>query len=453
MAIDYSDAKWNKKDENPSIHFNTGSVYDLLSGKLVKGYDGKYYINGGISNLNYLFQGVTNSYKSTIMDSLLSYLLVIYKDMHAFAFDTENHKLDTDRFNMIAGEDISSRVHLQPKMPISEVLEWMINMWTERKKNKKDLLVETPFLDMDGKRITTFAILPCEIDSLSKLDSPAELETLTKHDLEDSKMNMIFMNDGKRKTILTRAMPTFCKEAGLAFLCSAHSGEKNDLGANPMSKPKKEMQFMKAGQVIKGVGSNAKYLSQVTLETSSKLFTTSDGKEPLYQVPFEPATNLNKVTMQFQKGKNNVAGGIFEFAVTQTHGILSGLTNVHFSKEHDAKGFNKSGVGGSTYSTCFLPDKKSTRKNIRTHLQESYELRRAYDLIMQIQLISMTYDRDTVPVPIDNIDLNKACEKLIANNSTVISDIVNSRGYWTYLPDDRPYMSVYDVLDILHKEQ
>lgn len=451
MPIDYS--KWDKKNENPSIHFNTGSVFDLLTGKMVKGYDDKYYINGGISNLNYLFQGTTNSYKSTIMDSLLSYLLVIYKDMHTFIFDTENHKLDKERFNLIAKEDISDRIHLQPKIPISEVLEWLIGMHNERKKYKKELMIDTPFLDMDGNRIRTMSILPIEIDSLSKLDSPAELETLTKHDLEDSKMNMLFMNDGKRKTILTRAMTSFCTEASMAFLCSAHSGEKNDLGANPMSKPKKEMQFMKAGQVIKGVGSNAKYLSQVTIETSSKLFTTQDGKEPLYQVPFEPTTNLNKINMQFQKGKNNVAGGIFEFAVTQTHGILSGLTNVHFCKEHDAKGFNKSGVGGSTYSTCFLPDKKSTRKNIREHLEASYELTRAYDLIMQIQLISMTYDRSLVPVPIDSIDLNKACEKLIANKSTAISDIVNSRGYWTYLPDDRTYMSVYDVLDILHKEQ
>lgn len=131
MGIDYS--KHEKKDENPTIHFNTGTAFDLLSGKLVQGYDGKYYINGGIGALNYLFQGLTNSYKSTMMDSFVSILLSIYKDMHAFINDTENHKLDTERFSLMAGEDIEDRVHLNPKMPISELMQWMFAISDDRK--------------------------------------------------------------------------------------------------------------------------------------------------------------------------------------------------------------------------------------------------------------------------------------------------------------------------------
>lgn len=447
MAIDYT--KWEKKDELPTIHFNTGTAFDLLSGKLVLGYDGKYYINGGIANLMYMFQGLTNSYKSTMMDSLLSLLLVIYRDMHSFVWDIENHKIDTNRFNNMAGEDISDRIHLNPKVPISELLKWMIEISDDRKKHKKDLMIDTPFIDMNGNRIRSFILLPVEVDSFSRLDSPAEMDILRKHDLEDSKMNMLFMNDGKRKTLLSRAMPTFCKEAGIAFLCSAHTGDKANL-ENPMAKPSKEMQFMAAGKVMKGVGSSAKYLSQVMIETKSTLFQDNN-KEPQYPVNHEADTNLNKVSLTFQKGKNNVAGGIFNFAVTQSHGLLSGLTSVDLCRTEKLQGFITSGNGGSIYNNCFLPDQKSTRKTIREHLNASYELRRAYDLVMQIGFVSAYYDRKSIPVPIDNIDLNKACENLISSKSTLIDDIVNSRGYWTYLDDPRPYMSVYDVLDLLHK--
>ena len=69
-----------KKNENPSIHFNTGTIFDLWSGKLVKGYDGKYYINGGISNLTYLFHGRTNSYKKAIEAYRVSHTISLADD-------------------------------------------------------------------------------------------------------------------------------------------------------------------------------------------------------------------------------------------------------------------------------------------------------------------------------------------------------------------------------------
>lgn len=453
-----------KQNDHPSIHFNTGTIFDLMTGVMVQGYDGEWYTNGGIGCLMYLYQGLTNSFKSTMLDSTVANLLAIYPDMLSAMFDTENHKLNaglgslddallTSRYDKIVKHigPVSDRIIVSEKIFISELLSSLIEIKEARIKHKKDLTIETPFLNHKKERIRSMILLPVGIDSFSGLESPSEEDVMNKHALEDSKMNMIFMNDGRRKAIFSRALKGMASEAGMAFLCTGHTGDKPNLDGGPMARPKKEMQYMKAGQTIKGVGSSTTFGAQVVIETSSTLCRTADNKETRYPVDHEPDTNLNEVSLLFQKGKNNVSGCIFKFIVTQTHGLLSGLTNVEYTRDASTKGFNFSGGGNAFYSTCFTPETKSSRKTIRNQLDESYQLRRAYDLVAQIKFISENWDRSAIPVPIDDIDLNKACENLIAGKSTLVQDILNSRSYWTYKEDPRPYMSVYKVLDLLHK--
>lgn len=441
-----------KKNEHPSIHFNTGTMFDLWTGKLIKGYDGKYYINGGVSNLTYLFHGRTNSYKSTTVDSLISNLLSIYTDMNAVILDTENHKLDVGRYDELAPNDaiVSDRIIIPEKLYISEILQRILDIDAERSKDKKDLIIESPFVNFKGERIKSYILLPVFIDSLTELESKAEKEALRKHELEDSKLRMMWMNDGLRKKLLSRAIAACCVDSGLAFFGSAHTGEEKDL-ENPMSKPKKQTMYMKQGEKIKGMPKSTTFNAQILIETSASPAINQTTKLPEYGGEFEQKTNLNELSLFIQKGKNNVSGIACEMMVTQKKGIEVELSNFNFAKKDFTDGILYSGQGRSIAAPCFMPDQKTTKNTVRASLKESYELRRAYDLIAQIKYIKMFYDRKDIPVPIDDIDLNKACEKLLSSDKTAVQDILNSRGYWTYLPDDRQYMSAYDVLDILHK--
>lgn len=450
MAYDVSNIF--KKNENPSIHFNTGTIFDLWSGKLVKGYDGKYYINGGISNLTYLFHGRTHSYKSTSVDSLIANLLSIYRDMSAVVIDTENHKLDSERYDNLTsdGSIVSDRITISEKLYISEVLQKILEVDADRMKNKKDLMIESPFLNYKGDRIKSWILLPIFIDSLTELESKSEKELLRKHELEDSKLNMIFMNDGKRKKILSRAIAACCVDSGFSFFGSAHTGDEMNLD-NPQAKPKKHSIYMKAGEKIKGMPKSSTYNAQIMIETNVSSGIDPNTKEPYYAGENEQTTNLNELNLFIQKGKNNVSGINCEMMVTQKEGIQNALSNFHFAKKGKTDGVVFSGKGHGFAAPCFMPDKTSSRNTIRKNLEESYELRRAFDLIAQMKYVKMFYDRSVIPVPVDEIDINKAAEKLLSTNSSLVTDILNSRGYWTYLPDDRPYMSVYDVFEYLHK--
>lgn len=475
----FSLKKHMEEKENPPVHFNTGTFWDLLTGTLLPGYDGKYYLNGGLGPLMYLFHGRTNSYKSSTMDSLLANFLSIYHDIEAPVYDTEQHKLDNlgdesqldeslqlyseiankegrsryDRMVMHGGR-VSDRIIIAQEDDTDTVLRSLLAINKERKNHIKDLMVETPFINKSGQRIKSYKLLPTIIDSYSALKSSAELETIEKLGLRDPKMRMLWMTDGWEKAILGRAITSMCKDTGMAFICSAHTGKTVDMNASPTAKPTKASQFMKQGEKLKGVGDVNSYGAQVQVECSADLYWDQD-KKPYYGFPNEQDANLNEVSVKFQKGKNNLSGGTFKLIATQTDGFLPALTNVHFIRELKVRppGLNVSGTGGSIFSTCFAPDKKSTRNAIRQNLNESYELRRAWDLLAQITFIRLTYNRAFVPVDIDGLDINDACDKLLSSKSELITDILNSRGYWTYLPDDRPYMSAYDVIDLLNKHK
>lgn len=468
-----------EEKDNPPIHFNTGTIWDFLTGRLVPGYDGKYYMNGGLGPLMYLFHGRTNSYKSSTMDSLEANFLSIYRDIEVPVWDTEQHKLDNlgdeshldpslqlyseikdkqgkaryDRMVM-NGEMVSDRIVIADEDDTETVFKSLLAINKDRKSNIKDLLIDTPFINKKGQRIKSYKLLPVIIDSYSSLKSAAELELFEKLALRDPKTRTMWMNDGWDKAVLGRALTTMCKDSGMAFLCSAHTGKVINMDANPMVKPSKSSQFMKQGEKLKGVGDVNSYGAQVQVECSADLLWDAD-KKPFYGHPNEQQTNLNEVNLKFQKGKNNLSGGTFTLIATQSDGFLPALTNVHFLRELKVRppGLHITGGGGSIYSNCFMPDKKNTRNSIRGALNESYEFKRAWDILAQITFIRLTYDRKFVPVDIDGLDLDDACDKLLSNKSGLINDILNSRSYWTYLPDPRPYMSAYDVIDLLIKNK
>ena len=77
----------------------------------------------------------------------------------------------TDILNEYHKTDINNRL---VELYISEILQRILDIDEDRVKNKKDLTIETPFLNFKGERIKSYILLPVFIDSLTELESKAE---------------------------------------------------------------------------------------------------------------------------------------------------------------------------------------------------------------------------------------------------------------------------------------
>ena len=78
------------------MNYNTGTMFDLATGRYVPGVDGNMYINGGYAPHINAIVGPNGAFKSTMANALLMRSLGIYTDAEAIIEDTEN-SLDKDK--------------------------------------------------------------------------------------------------------------------------------------------------------------------------------------------------------------------------------------------------------------------------------------------------------------------------------------------------------------------
>lgn len=442
----------------PSIQFepyiNTGTIFDLNTGKFMPGYDAKWYLNGGLG----LVTGITGraqTYKSSIAGSLLANCLMHYPESEALIYETEFTIPDAERYDEFVPETISNRIafHNRATMDLGEFFETIKKIGELKLKNKKDLIRETPFLNPETSkpyRAWTPTFILC--DSWSKAGSSKEDESYYKNKVDDSSMNMMYMQEGGIKTKIMRALPTLAHKYGLRIIMTGHVGSKTDL--DPYNKTPKQLQYMKNTDKIKNVGSEFEFLTTTLMQvTGTTVLYSSDKKSNLYPYLDSPANEVNEVSGIVVRCKNNAAGVSTPFVVSQYQGLLNAVTHFHFCKLHDDFGLKSSNK--TYYSTIFDESKKITRKNIREITNKDYELCRALELIAQLCYIKHHWPSFIYPTTGIDIDIVKIAEQLTTSKSIKISDILNSTGCW-YFNDQkknkRPYLSVWDVLELLHKK-
>ena len=94
------------------------------------------------------------------------------------------------------------------------------------------------------------------------------------------------------------------------------------------------------------------------------------------------------------------------------------------------------------------PDILLKRQTVIETLMNNYELNRALEILFQLKYINDYWSKVGIP-----FDIPKTAEDFverITNSDLTVSDITNSRGYWTYEdPMNRPYMSLFDILNII----
>ena len=106
-------------------------------------------------------------------------------------------------------------------------------------------------------------------------------------------------------------------------------------------------------------------------------------------------------------------------------------------------------VGNKQRHSAFLyPSQTFTRNTLRQIAESSPEVRRALQIAATICFIKNNWNLTKVPYDF-SIEPQALFDSLTSDkNKEMLSDVLASRSYWTYEKDDRPYMSIFRILDI-----
>ena len=361
--------KQNNIKNDRLFYLNTNSLLDIASGEFLPGIYKKkhqFHLNGGLAPLNGII-GTEQTYKSSIGLSFLSRVLSIYKDSYGLCYDSEyaipnEHRIITLSDEIKYGHDIGNRLVLKDKSDydMDQFFNLLKKMVLEREQHKKDLLVETPFINpKTGKPYLTVIPLVVIIDSLSLMQSAKELTMYNEHDISAKEQNMMFMMDGKAKSQFIKQLPLMAHKGGIHFILTAHITTK--VSINPFEKTKKELQFMKFNDTTRGTGKQFSALMNTLLETRS-VKVLQDSKKGAYYPLTKNSSNVDLSTVDTVtcRNKNNESGSIVPFISSQKYGIQSSLGNYHYLRDEPSLNLK-----GAKSKIPLKPDITFNRKQIR----------------------------------------------------------------------------------------
>ena len=383
------------------IALPVGGLLDIPTGIYIRGMHDQMILLGGIGNVTGIV-GPGNSFKTTVMRymilSALSRMDATVGESFSLSYDTElniseernialSQQFDTFKDRNIVEEGMwrmtDKSIYSGNKF-FGELKDYL----KEKRDDRKALHLETAFLSRD-KVTPLMTMTPSftDIDSLSKFTTDNVEKILTDTELGSSDANTLYMRQGLAKSRLLMEIPTLAASSMNYFLFTAHIGKEIVIPSGPTSAPpKKQLQHMPQGEIIKGVSNDFFYLlHNCWLVTSARPFLNQGTKAPEY--PYEPGDevagdlDLNIVTMKQLRGKNGSTGFTIELLVSQKEGVLASLSELHYIKK-----MGRYGLGGNdrNYHVVLLPDVNMSRTSVRSKLRDDKKLRRAVEIISQL---------------------------------------------------------------------
>ena len=447
---------------------NIGGGRDSPTGTYIKGFDGHYYLNGGVGNL-YATGGGANCGKSLQMDDAqargLAAMWHTYADDPEFStvanYDTESNKsmlrlesLLEDIYPLNQHDLVHNKLWTvadKTTMHGNEYYEG-IKAYADRKmqlsKNAK-YRHKLPWVTYDGKtRIEIVRPSFMGIDSFSDFDVESMVEQTDDNTLGESGANTLWLKGGMAKTRLMMELPRFAFPASLFAGFVSQVGEAPNLAASPhAAPPMKQLSNMKGSQKLKSVGSKFfYYLSSFWMIDRAAPELHPEKKSPMY--PAMPGDeragdkDLYRQVMRNLRCKTGQTDVVINMFYSQTQGVLPDLSNLVRIKE-EGKYFGFTG-NNSSYKLILHPETTLMRTNIRKSLDESVMLRRATELTSELYQLE-EFHRGAwghlLMKPQELYDAVKA-------KGFSWDKILNSRGFWV-LDEEKnkvPYLSIVDLL-------
>lgn len=382
-----------------------GAGLDISTGYFIRGTHDQYVLNGGVGAVTGAV-GPGNSNKTTItrfmeFSALSKVIHTCLDDTWGITYDTETNAHENRQSHLAAGirgldafDIIGNKIwQLTDRTEYSGDEAYMLlkKALIDKRKDKRAKLYPTAFLNREGGVLETLPPTFSDIDSLTKFTSENVDKTLEGTMLSDSKNNTAFMQAGLAKTKMLGEIPSLCSGAMHYFFFTAHIGKSGpEMGAGPGTPPpRKQLQGMPQGEVIKGVTNDFFYLMQnCWLFHSCRPYLNKTTKAP--EFPYEPGdevsgdNDLQIVTLRQLRGKAGGTHYSIEIVVSQRDGVLASLSDFNLIRDENYFGL----IGGDKNYHCALyPDVKLSRTTIRKKLREDPKLERAIEIVSQMKQI------------------------------------------------------------------
>lgn len=445
---------------------NIGATMDVPTGIWQTGIYGEKILNGGLGALTGVV-GIGNNFKTTIMRYMeLSALSRIYPQVKNIGLTTGGSTYDTEvNTHETRITDLTSRFDAFKDLNIFDEKIWVNtdstvysgNKWfqefkefiKEKKKGAKDITVNSPFMDRDGKLMQMLIPTFGDVDSLTEFRAENSDKLLDENELGESGLNTIFMKDGQVKTIMLQELPSLVGSSYHYLSMTGQLGKEIAMAqAGPMpAQPVKKLQWLKNGDKMKGVTDKFTFATSNCWHAynAAPLINqaTKAAEYPIAGVdPTSGDTDLMLVTLRMLRSKSGPTGYALEIIVSQSEGVLPELTEFHYIKNMD-----RWGISGTLqhYSLDLYPDVKIQRTTVRSKIDEDAKLRRALNITSEM-LQMKTFHRN--------------CDDVMCTPKELYDDLkakgydwdllLQTRGWWTINNDKHPipFLSTRDLLNM-----
>ena len=426
--------------------YNTNSMYDLLSGSVIRGSDGKWKIHGGVPAGITGIVGKENTYKSTFANNLILNAMRQYRDSETVVVETEG-AYDEQRIMTLCNKeiDLNRIVYLKGTIyNLDATYDIIKKICKEKEENKKKYVIDTPFPDArTGKLAKAYIPTFISIDSYTEMYSVTEQNMIDTGGIDDKKNQTIYMVDGNKKTIFIRNIRKLCETHGLCVILTAHVGKNIDMGSyGPVAK---QLPAMRQADRLKNVGSKFTFLTRNCSQIMSTKLLQDANKASLYCCGETPPTDLHEIAVSMIRCKENSSGNIFPFVVSQSLGLLKDTTHYNYLRNNGYYGL----IGSKQkHNSVFMPDITLTRNSFREKCNGNYELSRAVELTARYLFIKNNWITGNLPMDFSR-SATELYEALTKSNSIKMNDILNSESTWKYnrAKDDREYLTIFDILE------
>lgn len=441
------------------VKINVGAGLDVPTGEFMQGIHGEHVLNGGLGFVEGT-AGKGNNFKTTSVEWKMfrAAARVSYEnETNITTFDTEENKEEkriTKLYQRLP-EFKDRNLFLERVWTITGKSKLYGDQWFDKLKemleqkikHSKDLMVETPFLDRDGKTLIkilqpTFSL----IDSFSEFETSDVAKILEDTSIGDKEANTLHMRAGLGKTRFLMEYPPIAIEAQHYLSTTAHFGKEIAMASGPYAPPpEKKMNSMKPGETLKNIPPKYYYLVHwLGHNTGSSLLINQGTKGCEYPLDDQDNEKGDKdlwevpvVTLRSKYGSSSWSTNL---VISQSQGVLPSLTEFHMIKEA------KWGLGGNVqnYHSDLLPDCKLSRTTVRKKIDSNPMLRRALNISAELYQMSL-YHRDHRDLVMEPSELYA---KLLEKGYNMELLLGKTRGWWKPFNDRHPlqFVSTMDLL-------
>lgn len=433
---------------------NTGTMQDMFTGQYVTGYDGKRYLMGGLSSANAVQAG-PNKFKSSLLHTTNVNAAIRLPGSDYFVADSEDALRDRARLCQFIQYPFNSPEERENALVEFErdtlrvfntthehgqsgehFLDFLEEMGELKLKHRKDCEVLSPYIDKrTGQQQRILIPTLAGVDSFTELDPVGMLAKREKRsaETEDKETRTDGAETARMKKALIIRMNRMSLKYGMYFSLSAHLNPKMALDGKPQPK---DLPYMKQGQTATGVSRQFYYYMTYIAQI--------DHTKPIPDIPMgqqSSETELMNMDITLVRSKNGNSGNTINYTSSQKYGVLTSLGWYNYLRANDYFGLNTSAKPRCT----FIPDTQLF-KSRAFDLCQDYQMGRALEILGQLCFIQKNWT--LINPEVDYTISPENLYDLLMKSSTAMDDILNSRGWWTYVDHPREYLGLPDILDI-----